>query len=174
MKNGAPYEIHPCIDPQMHFTTALWREEIKKGFKSMSAQSIWQRFATGLNELSEQQLDYLTDIDGKDRVAFCAVIIQQDSYRGIGLSRYIKLKDETDIAEFSVTVIDEFQNQGIGRALLAQLIESAQTNGFKVLRGFVLPSNKAMLALCKRFQATTAKDGTFIRADIAVPQSEQK
>ena len=171
MKNGGAYQIHPCIDASLNFTSELWRAQIKQAMKTMSTQSLWHRFATGINELSDEQLDYLTDIDGKDRVAWCAVIYQDNELRGIGVSRYIKLDVETDTAEFAVTVIDEFQGQGVGRALFDQLIDSAKDNGIRCLRGYILPGNQAMLALCKQKQAKIQPEDKMLRVEIPLTSS---
>ena len=171
MKNGRTFEIHPCIDASLNFTSELWRAQIKQAMKTMSTQSLWHRFATGINELSDEQLDYLTDIDGKDRVAWCAIICGDDDLRGIGVSRYIKLDAETDTAEFAVTVIDEFQGQGVGHALLDQLIDSARDNGIRCLRGYIMPGNQAMLALCQQKHAKIQPEDRMIRVEIALTTS---
>lgn len=168
MNNGLAYEIRPCVDPEAHFTAQDWKAEIRKGLAGLSTESRWQRFATGAGRLSERQLDYLTDVDGHDRVAWCAVIAQDGGYRGIGVSRFVRLEGEAAVAEFAVTVIDEFQGQGVGRALLAQLLESARNNGMRRLRGHVLPSNRRMLALCRELRAVITPADGFLRADIPV------
>lgn len=168
MKDGTTFEVHPCVDASMNFTTELWRDEIKKAMKQMSPNSIYQRFSAGINELSEQQLDYLTSIDGKNKVAWCAVIFENKAMKAVGLSRYIRLNEEKHVAEFAITVIDEFQQQGVGKVLLDQLIESAKDNGLQLLRGYILPSNKVMLALCRQHHATFQVEDNHIRAEIAL------
>ena len=119
-------------------------------------------------------LDYLADLDGQNRIAWCAVITGDEDYRGIGLARLCRLPEETGVAEFAVTVIDEFQSQGVGRTLLEQLIASAAKADIRVLRGYVLPSNKKMLKLCKQLQASTTPEESFIRADIQVPSGKKE
>ena len=166
MKDGNFFEIHPCIDASLNFTSERWRQEIKKAMKNLSPQSLWQRFATGVNELSEEQLDYLTDIDGKNRVAWCAVIFNDDDMTGVGLSRYIRLHEEQHTAEFAITVIDKYQHQGVGRALLAQLVNSARDNGLRYLRGYVLAGNTAMLALSADFNAVQYPEDNYVRVEI--------
>jgi GNAT superfamily N-acetyltransferase len=174
MQSGIPYEIHSCQDPVFQLTPDHLREEICNAFKCLSARSRWHRFATPINKLSEKQLDLLTDLDGKNRVALCAVIHRENTYRGIGLARYIRLPEADAIAEFAVTVLDEFQGQGIGRAMLEQLIRTARINGFKVLRGYVLPGNRGMLKLCRQLHASIAYEDAFARVDIAVPADEDR
>ena len=162
MKNGAPYEIRPCIDPRMPFARAQLKEEIRRGLAQLTTESRWQRFASGVGELSDRQLDYLADVDGQDRVAWCAAVRQGEAFHGIGLP------DRPDIAEFAVTVIDEFQGQGVGRQLLGQLRQTAAAQGIGILRGYVLPSNQRMLRLCRQFGAEFLEESGAVRVDIPV------
>ncbi len=169
MKNGTPYEIHLCVEPETEHTPEFLKGQIVNAMRSMSAQSRWLRFASPARKLSDKQLDYLTDLDGKNRMAWCALIREKNQERGIGLSRYVKLAEENNIAEFAVTVVDEFQNQGVGYALLKKLIGSAGDNGIAILRGYIHPGNKRMLSLCRRLSASIRVKGTAcIEADIPV------
>ncbi|MCP3869990.1 MAG: GNAT family N-acetyltransferase [Gammaproteobacteria bacterium] len=171
MKSGAPYEIHSCIEPDLQFTTERWKAETVRGLQSMSAASRWQRFAGPVTELTDKQLDYLTDVDGKDRVAWCAVVRELSDFRGVGVSRYIRSEEEVTVAEFALAVIDEFQNQGIGQALLWRLMQSAHENGIEVLRGYVLPSNRVMLHLSRNLKADVVAEDAFVKVDISVAQT---
>ncbi|MEW8380821.1 MAG: hypothetical protein AB2704_03165, partial [Candidatus Thiodiazotropha taylori] len=61
------------------------------------------------------------------------------------------------------------QGQGVGYQLLRKLIQSANQNGFKILRGYILMTNTPMLTLCKRFESRrTMVDGPFVIVDIIV------
>ena len=173
MKDGTPYQIQLCIEPDTQHNAEFLKCQIANAIDSMSSRSLWQRFASPIHHLSESQLDYLASLDGKDRVAWCASIRTNNEERGIGLARYVRLEDANDVAEFALTVIDEFQGQGIGYQLLRQLIETARSNSLEVLRGYVLPSNKHMLSLCRRFGASTqAEDSSFLRADIPLTRNK--
>lgn len=132
----------------------------------MSGRSRWLRFASAVKELSDTQLDYLTDLDGKNRVAWCAATNTGNHPGGIGLARYIRLGDEPDVAEFAVSVVDEFQDQGVGYTLLKSLCESAKSNGIHTLRGYVLPQNKRMLRLAKHLRAAIHQADDELRVDI--------
>jgi RimJ/RimL family protein N-acetyltransferase len=48
-----------------------------------------------------------------------------------------------------VAVIDDYQNRGIGKALLALLVESARERGIHAFRASVLGENVQMLRLLK-------------------------
>ena len=166
MNNGTPYEIRPCLDPELHITPQLLKEQIRQALQCLSAESRWQRFASPVHELSDEQLDYLTDLDGSDRVAWCAAIIHEGKVTGIGLARYIRCPDDPAIAEFAVTVIDACQGQGIGTALLGRLLQTACANRIHLLRGYVNPGNKRMLALGQRYGGKTTRARVCWQLDI--------
>ncbi len=169
MKNGTPYEIHLCVEPETGHTLEFLKGQIVNAMRGMSTWSHWLRFASPARKLSGKQLDYLATLDGKNRVAWCALIREKNRERGIGLSRYVRLTGENNIAEFAVTVVDEFQNQ---YALLKKLIGSARDNGIAILRGYIQPGNKRMLSLCRRLSASiSAEDTACIKADIPVSSS---
>lgn len=168
MKDGKPFLIRECMSEDALCRPDVLRRAISDGLLRMSAQSRWQRFAGPVSELSESELDYLTDLDGTDRVAVGAAVMEGEHASGVGLARYFRLADEPDVAEFAVTVIDEFQGQGIGTALLADLIEVARGKQLHRLRGYLLPGNRPMLRMCKRFDADIQRDGAFFRAEIVL------
>lgn len=162
MASGTPYVARLCTE----FEVKRLRDEINKGFKRMSRQSRWLRFASAVAELSDSQLNHLTDLDGSNRVAWCAATTADTQEQGIGLARYLRLDDEPDVAEFAVTVIDEFQGQGVGATLLEKLLESARDNGIRVLRGYVLPHNERMLGLCRHLQAQIQEENELFRVEL--------
>lgn len=172
MKNGTPYQIQLCVEPETQHSPECLKRQIANALDCMSSQSRWQRFASPINRLTDKQLDYLTNLDGKDRVAWCASICADDEERGIALARYVKLQDEKNVAEFAITVVDEFQGQCIGYELLQQLLKTARSNGLEILRGYVLSGNKHMLSLSRRFDASFhSEDSSFIIVDILVTTS---
>ncbi|MCG7903916.1 MAG: GNAT family N-acetyltransferase [Candidatus Thiodiazotropha weberae] len=169
MNNGIQCRVQPCVEPNTRHTTEFLKKQIEIGFRHMSARSRFSRFAAALDHLTDQQLDYLTDLDGKDRVAWCASITREDEESGIGIARYINIPNEAKMAEFAITIVDDYQGQGVGYQLLNKLLETAKLNGFQILRGYVLMSNSAMLALCKRFESKKSSvDGPFVIVDIIV------
>lgn len=169
MQNGMPYQIQLCVEPGTQHSPEFLKEQIVKAFDSLSVQTRWQRFASPINSLTDKQLDYLVDLDGKNKAAWCASIHIDGEEKGIGLARYVKLPDKGNVAEFALTLVDEFQGQGIGYELLKKLLETARDNHLEKLRGYVLSGNKHMLSLCQRFDASFhADDSSFVIAEIAV------
>src|SRR5258708_13491933 len=64
----------------------------------------------------------------------------------IGVARYARLADDV-ICEFAITVADAWQGCGIGRKLLAMLVDSARGHGLRQIIGDVLATNTPMLHL---------------------------
>lgn len=168
LDDGTICSIALCVEPGSSHTPEFLKQQIINAMKSMSPGTRWQRFASSGN-LSDTQLDYLTNLDGKDRVAWCAAVEKGGSEVGIGLCRYIRLVEEGNVAEFALTVIDEYQRKGIGTALLGKVIDSARENNIAMLRGYVLSSNKPMLSLCKKLGAAIhVDDANFRVVEISV------
>jgi GNAT superfamily N-acetyltransferase len=140
------------------------RQELLDGFRRLSPTSRYQRFFSELNALSDEQLDYLTIVDGVNHVALVAVCPAPglELEHGLGVARFVRLKDEPDVAEVAITVADEAQHKGIGSALLAALIAAARERGVHRFRMQVLAMNAGMIALLQHSSAVEIpNDGTF-------------
>ncbi|MDJ0738757.1 MAG: GNAT family N-acetyltransferase [Gammaproteobacteria bacterium] len=172
MRDGTPFRLQLCVEPGTAHSPEFLKGQIADALQRLSAQSRWMRFAAPVNELTDSQLDYLTDLDNHDRVAWCASTLRDDAEIGIGLGRYVVLADPPGLAEFALTVVDAYQGQGVGLALLRTLVESAGDNGIARLRGYVLKGNRRMLALCRHVggRLTSADASTFV-VDIDVPST---
>lgn len=129
------------------------KECLQKGFERLSERSRYLRFFTPMKSLSEAQLAYLTDIDQVNRVAIGAHVVKEEGNEGIGIARYFRLAGEPDVAEFAVTIVDEYQDRGLGSILMEFLVQHARENGIRVLWGYVLPENLPMLRLLERYGA---------------------
>lgn len=122
------------------------KELLRRGFEMLSPESRYRRFFSMVDHLSEKQLRYFTEVDFVNHVAWIAEI--PDGI-GLGVARWIRLSDEPDIAEGAVTVIDPFQNRGIGKALLWLGARSAIEAGIKAIRVSVLGQNDPVLEWLK-------------------------
>jgi L-amino acid N-acyltransferase YncA len=118
--------------------------ELQRGFARLSPQSRYQRFLQPITMLSDEQLDYLTRVDGKDHVAIVAL---RDDGVGLGIARFIRLQADPAVAEAAITVIDEAQGKGIGRLLALTLARAAHERGVRRFRGRVLADNLAVRQL---------------------------
>lgn len=147
------------------------REELRREYLRLSDGSRHMRFHGGAPPLTDELLDYLLAVDGKDHVAIVATTDSLDlkTDRGIGIARFIRLKDEPDVAEAAVTVVDDMQGRGVGRMLVVALAEAARACEIRAFRAAVLASNTPMRKMLEEAGATVRDDdGETIVFDVAI------
>ena len=124
---------------------------LKRGMDSFSPESRYHRFLYAKHELSEVELEYLTEFDGIDHFALGALVIDPEGReQGVGVARFVRFGDESDTAEPTVAVVDEFQGRGLGSLLFSRLMDAARERGIRRFHGRMLTHNKAMRALLHR------------------------
>ena len=133
---------------------------IQCGMKLLSAESRFRRFFTNSTELSSELLQYLTEVDQQNHVAWIAFNPSLSGEPGLGIARFVRLADEPDTAEIALTVIDKIQGLGLGAALLNILLVRAEQLNIRTLRALVLPDSYRVIRWMRRLGATSAyKDG---------------
>src|SRR4051812_28924031 len=108
MSDGTSITIRPITPDD--------RNELRREFQKISPQTRYLRFLGVVGELSEDMLTYLTSVDQQTHVALVATMTSPDlkTERGVGVARLIRLKDNPDVAEAAITVVDDLQKHGIG------------------------------------------------------------
>lgn len=120
------------------------RDELARRAAELSPRSRRLRFLQSKHELTDEELDYLTDIDYHDHFAWVARDPDVEGMPGVGIARYVRLPDEPDVAEPAVTVVDDHQRRGIGSLLFGLLAATAVDHGIRRFRGYVLDENLAL------------------------------
>jgi GNAT superfamily N-acetyltransferase len=143
---------------------------LREGFDRLSVESRYRRFMTAIDELSDQQVRYLTEIDYENHMAWVAVDPSSPDAPGLGVSRYVRSPDDPTVAEAAVTVIDAWQGRGLGSLLLAVLGLHAVRNGITTFRAYVLEENAPMIGILHELGATTSHEGGFLRVDVPLPK----
>ena len=100
-----------------------------KGLGDMSPESRYYRFNSSSFKLTAASLKYLTDVNYTTHVAIGAGVEKKSEEIGIGIGRYIRNSDSPREAEVALAVIDAFQRQGVGTALLKCLSRCASLQG---------------------------------------------
>ena len=144
------------------------RERLQNGMSALSLQSRYFRFFTPVSKLSDALLNYLTEADQSNHVAWIATAPDEPSHPGLGIARFIRIYDQPHIAEFAVVVIETYKRRGLGRILIAILYLIAQIEGIEVLRAFVLPENTTMITWLHRLGANGKYENGIYRMDIGV------
>jgi GNAT superfamily N-acetyltransferase len=151
-------------------------EELRRGFERLSPQSRYRRFLGGVTSLSDEQLRYLTQVDGHDHVALVATTLPEGATEpvGLGVARYVRAADEPAVAEAAITVQDEVQGRGIGRLLGLVLARAALERGVTRFRGEILADNEAVRGLLADVGASVKHvDGVVVfDLDLEPPPSE--
>lgn len=149
------------------------RARLAEGMRRLSPASRYLRFHTRIDELTPDQLDYLTQVDHADHEAIIALDVDHRERPGIGVARYIREPYEPHVAEAAITVADEYHGLGAGTLLLGALAARARSNGITVFRNYVLEGNAAMLEVFDHLGADRQleADGLW-RVDLDVPVDE--
>lgn len=145
-------------------------------FHRLSAESKRLRFRLYTSRLPEervwQEAKALSDLDPKLQCAVVATIIEDDGQEhAVGVARFARaLASETE-AEVAVVVRDDFQRNGVGKALLRALADRARALGISHFTGWVLSDNVRLMKLIrgleiKNIESETRYGETKIRAPI--------
>ena len=124
-----------------------------------SAQSLYRRFFGAKRHFSESEKSFFLSVDFVSHVALVAVAREAGRSVIVGGGRYIVVRPGA--AELAFAVVDEYQGQGIGGALMHHLALLARDAGIKELIAEVLPENLPML---KVFQNSGLRMQTTRRA----------
>lgn len=146
------------------------KDRLQQGLKLLSPESRYRRFFRHIDHFSEPELRYLTEVDGTDHVAWIAILADELGQPGLGVARWIRVRDEPDVAEAAVTVVDAFQNQGIGRTLLWIIGRAAIDKGVKYFRAYTMGENAPMLSVLESFGAAPGRwDGGVLELTVPLP-----
>lgn len=127
-------------------------------FELLSPEARYQRFFSHKQALSPSDLKALTDCDGDNHLAIVALTKVAGAEQGIGVARFVRLRDDPLTAEIALAVVDAHQRKGIGRLLLRRLTEAAAERGIRQLLCFVLPENLPMTALVRQLAPEARQD----------------
>jgi len=161
LQDGTPVVIQR-LTPDDPAHDRLWlRRQIENGYDRLSSRSRCLRFVSPPDHLAPWQLEYLTDLDPARGAIWVAADDHSDEPLGIGLARCMRLTGARDEAEIALTVVDAYQNKGLGRLFLETMVDYARGCGLRRLCGYVVPGNGPMLHLFRAFGADPpqAEDG---------------
>src|ERR1700760_834581 len=115
------------------------RDALARGFDRLSEQSRYRRFLSPRGPLSHAELSYLTEVDHHDHEALVAV--DPETEEGVGVARFIRSPEDPAVAELAVAVADDWQGQGVGSVLAAELAKRARYEGITCFTALALAEN---------------------------------
>ena len=138
LRDGRRVSIRPisAADPEL----------LRGLFDHLSERSRYQRFLSYVSEQSDDERRRLTDVDHHLHEAVIAIARGGEM---VGVARYIRLADTT-AAEVAVTIVDDWQGDGLGGVLLNRLADGARRDGVQRFTALLLESNRAMMTLFRR------------------------
>jgi RimJ/RimL family protein N-acetyltransferase len=136
-------------------------------FDHLSEQSRYQRFLSPINELSESQVRYLTEVDHHDHEA---LIASDPGGAAVGVARFVRLDDPT-VAEAAVTVVDEWQGRGLGTALTRLIAERAREEGIERFAALLLAGNDQIHDVLSSLGPSNviSREAGTVEIEVAIP-----
>ena len=124
---------------------------------SLSDQSVYLKFFR-LIRPTDDFVERLVNVDYFHQMTILALVGQEGAEQVLGMARY-DLNKEEDTAEVAFAVRDDYQNQGIGRVLVAHLTMVGRNRGLKGFTAQVMVDNRRMMHL---FRSLEGKEYTVL------------
>lgn len=115
-------------------------------FHKLSPRSIYMRFLSPLRQLPEGWARRLATVDYVRDFALVGVIEEGPGEAIVAVGRYAS-DPEKDRAELAVVVRDDWQGRGLGRLVLARVIEIARENGIGRFDAVVDHENSTVMGI---------------------------
>jgi RimJ/RimL family protein N-acetyltransferase len=160
MRDGSPIEIRSLRQTD--------QEQLLAAVGHISKESFYRRFFGPKREFTDKEIAFFSNVDFVNHVALVAVVDQPGGGSIVGGGRYIVVQPGT--AELAFAVVDQYQGQAIGAALLRHLVAIARAAGLKQFIADVLPSNAPMLKLFGKcgLAVSTTREGGAVRVALAL------
>jgi acetyltransferase len=136
--------------------------------RSLSEESVHSRYfhMSSLNHrIAHERLVRICFTDYERELAL--VVERRDprsgEHRILAAGRLSRLHERND-AEFSMLIGDAFQHQGLGTALLGQLLRAGREEGIDRVTGEILRENAAMQRVCRRLGFTLEPGDGVVQA----------
>lgn len=145
-------------------------ELLRQGFEELSPQTRYLRFFGLKPELSDADVEALTDLDGARRLAICAVEMVDGREHGLAVARFARDTATSEVAEAAITVADRVQNRGLGTLLLQRLAAAASERGVTRFRCELLAENLPVRRMLEQIEGARFElEGNLLRAEVPVP-----
>ncbi len=161
LKDGLTVHIRPVRPDDNDRMVEMWHR--------LSPETIRMRFFAP-RQMNAEQMRFFSNVDYKDRFA----LVAETGGRIVGVSRFDRLFDNLEAAEFAVVVEDAEQGRGIGTALVRALVEPAADMGIKGFEGDILRENSRMLQMMRDagFAPAFRNEGSVVHTSFSSTPTE--
>jgi GNAT superfamily N-acetyltransferase len=156
LRDGSPILIRP-IEPGD-------KGAILTAFEHLSPESRYRRFFAPLDDLSDRDLAYLTEVDHHDHEALVA---HTEDGEPLGVARYVRAGDPHK-AEVAVAVVDHWHGRGVATALLDRLSDRAREEGVRTFTATILSENRDAMGLMRSLGETRQVGPTSTTSDLEI------
>ncbi|MFX0171369.1 MAG: GNAT family N-acetyltransferase [Candidatus Hodarchaeota archaeon] len=122
---------------------------LKEFFYDLSDQSLYQRFMSVRQDIPHSRLQEFCIVDFTQEMVIVAIIKKGVVEQVVGVAQY-GIDKVSHTAEAAFVVKDDYQNRGIGTALLTRLTYLAKSSGLLGFTADVLFENRGMHQLFKK------------------------
>lgn len=136
LRDGHTFKVRPIARDD--------KNKLRQLFYRLSPQTRYLRFGHMKEHISDQELDYYTDILAPERYAYLGLTGEGEEEQIRAVGRWFLTPDRS-VAEVAFVVEDNVQARGIGTSLLEKLAETALKYRIKKLIAHVLPENTRMM-----------------------------
>jgi RimJ/RimL family protein N-acetyltransferase len=131
-------------------------DRLREIWDGMSELSRRRRLLAPANEISDEDLQYLVDVDHRRHEALIAL---DPDGRGIAVARYVRPPGDRESAEVAVVVRDDWHRRGLATELLDRLSRRARENGIERYSAIVSEDNGVVIGALERAGAVRGDGG---------------
>jgi RimJ/RimL family protein N-acetyltransferase len=143
LKDGTPVTIRAIRKDD--------KESIHNAFRALDREAVYRRFFAPKQDLTEDELEQVTDVDFNQVVALVATVSQAGGEIVVGDGRYVADKEgKPERAELGFVIAESYRGRGIATILLRHLARIAHHAGLSAFEADVLAYNAPMLAVFER------------------------
>ncbi len=138
--------------------------EMLQAFDRLSPDARYMRFMRTVKEPNLERLRKALASFPASGNGIVATVPAADGIDIVGTAIFV-IGGDPATCEFAVTIAADYGGAGLGRTMLAALVDAARRCGLKEMEGFVLAVNKPMLRLAERvgFAVSTRPRRSAIR-----------
>jgi acetyltransferase len=127
--------------------------------ENLSPQDRRFRFFGNVGELPRSEMVKLTQIDYDREMAFIVQTIPEDGKEPLTIgSARAMISTDNETSEFAVVVRSDWKRKGLGRMLMAHLVNYLRSRNTKQITGEALGDNKNMVELARSLGFVVSKD----------------
>lgn len=148
------------------------KQLLRHSFERLSESSRYSRFFAHKRTLTDAELRYLCELDHETHLAIGAQQFEANGVPiGMGIARYILLRDRPQTAEAAIAVADEAQGKGLGKLLFLRLCAAARERSIAKFRCEVLATNRSMRHLLEAIapSSSSTEENGVVSIELVVP-----